>query len=559
VSSLGTTSGSTAGGTSVTITGTNFSGALGVSFGGVAADFTVNSDTSITATAPPNAAGTVDVVVTTYTGSSAVSSSDHFTYNSAGAPTVTQLATSTGTTAGGTLVGVTGYGFTGATSVSFGSVSASAFTVDSDTLITAIAPPEAAGTVDITVTTYGGTSATGSADHFTYSSASAPSVSGVTATSGTTAGGDTVVISGSNFTGATGVTFGTLGAASFTVNSDTSITATAPPQAAGTVDVEVTTYAGTSAAVTADHYVYTNVTGSAPAVTGVSPNTGSTAGGQVVAVTGTGFTGATGVTFGGAAATAYTIYSDTSLSATAPAGSAGTVDVKVTTNNGTSSAVAADQFTYLSTPAPSITSLSPNTGTSAGGTSVSITGTNFTGATSVLFGTTAASFSVGSSTSITATSPPLPAGTYNVTVTTPSGTSAPSTFTVTAASGPTVTSLGTSTGTTAGGTSVTITGTNFTGATGVFFGGVGASSFVVNSATSITATSPPQYAGTYDVTVSTYAGTSALSSGDRFAYTLATTPAVTSLGTGTGTTAGGTSVTITGTNFTVSFRHVCKT
>ena len=409
--------------------------------------------------------------------------------------------------------------------------------------------------MDTTVTTYGGTSSTSSADHFVYTNASSPSVTGFDSATGTTAGGNTVVILGSAFTGATAVSFGSLAATDFTVNSDNSITATAPPSAAGTVDVTVTTFAATSTTGSADHYVYTNVSGSAPAVSALNLTTGSTAGGQVVTITGTGFTGATAVKFGSTSASAFTIFDDTTITATAPAGSAGTVDVEVTTNNGTSSAVSADQFTYLSTAAPAITSLSPSTGSTAGGTSVTITGTNFTGVTTAVTfgGIAAASFTVNSSTSITATSPPLPAGSAAVTVTTPSGTSASSTFTVTAASAPTISSLGTSTGTTAGGTSVAITGTNLTGATGVYFGGVAAASFVVNSSTSITAISPPQYAGTFDVTVVTYAGTSALSSNDRFAYSVASVPTVTSLGTSSGTTAGGTSVAITGTNFTDAF------
>jgi len=551
VSSLGTSSGSTTGGTSVAITGTDLAAALDVFFGNVpASGFFINSPTSLTAIAPPNTAGTVDVTVQTPTGSSVVSSSDHFTYSAAAAPSVTSLAATGGSTAGGTLVGINGSGFTSATAVNFGSVPASSFQVVSDTLIAAVAPPQAAGTIDVTVTTPSGTSATGSSDHFAYSSATTPSVTGLSPATGSTAGGDTIVVLGSHFTGATAVHFGTLAASSFTVNADDSLTAVAPP-AAATVDVTVTTYAGTSAIGSADHYIYTNVTGAAPSVTAVSPNTDSTAGGQVVTLTGSGFTGATAVKFNTTAASAFTIISDTTLTATAPAGSAATVDITVVTNNGTSATGSADHFTYLSTAAPSITSLSPSSGNSAGGSSVSITGSNFTSASAVTFGGVAASgFTVNSATSISATSPPLPAGSYGVTVTTPSGTSASSTFTVSAASLPTLSSLGTSSGTTAGGTNVALTGTNFTGAIGVYFGGVAASSFTVSSATSISATSPPQFAGTYDVTVVTYAGTSALSSGDRFAYSTATVSSVSSLGTTTGSTAGGTSVTVNGSNFT---------
>jgi hypothetical protein len=555
VAALGITSGTTAGGTIVSITGSGFTGATGVTFGTVAAaSFTINSDTSITAVSPPQAAGTVDVKVTTPTGASASGSADQFTYNAAPLPTVTALSVATGPTSGGTLVTISGTNLAGVNAVHFGSVPATSFTYNADGTVSAVSPPQAAGTVDVTVTTPSGTSATSSADQFIYTNAPAPTVTGVTPNSGTTPGGNQVVITGANFTGASAVMFGSVAVTSFTVNSDNSITATAPPEAAGTVDVTVTTPSGTSATGSADHYTYTNVSAPAPAVTAVSPNTGSSAGGQTVTLTGTNFSGATAVTFGGTAATSFTINSDTSVTATAPAHSAAVVDIQVTTNNGTSSTGSADQFTYLSTPAPTVTSLGTTSGSTAGGTSVVITGTNFTGATAVYFGSVAASsFTVNSDTSITAVSPPQAAGQVDVTVTTFSGTSATGSadqFTYTNAPVPTVTSLGTTSGSTAGGTSVVIPGTNFTGAIGVSFGGVSALSFTVNSATQITATSPPDFVGTIDVTVSTFSGTSPTSSGDRFTYTAAATPAVTSLGTASGTTAGGTSVAVTGSGFT---------
>lgn len=83
---------------------------------------------------------------------------------------------------------------------------------------------------------------------------------------------------------------------------------------------------------------------------------------------------------------------------------------------------------------------------------------------------------------------------------------------------PTVTGISPMSGRTAGGTSVTITGTNFTGATAVKFGTTNATSYTVNSATQITATSPAGSIGTVDITVTTPGGTSGTVSGDRFSY-----------------------------------------
>ena len=95
-----------------------------------------------------------------------------------------------------------------------------------------------------------------------------------------------------------------------------------------------------------------------------------------------------------------------------------------------------------------------------------------------------------------------------------------------------------------------ITGTNFTGATAVMFGGTAATSFVVNSATQITAVDPAEAAGTVNVTVTTSAGTSATSASDDFTYVAAASPTVTAVVPNSGPVAGGTSVVITGTNFT---------
>ncbi|HEY2593272.1 MAG TPA: S8 family serine peptidase, partial [Chloroflexota bacterium] len=79
---------------------------------------------------------------------------------------VTSVAPNSGPAAGGTSVTIIGANLARATAVTFGS-SAAAFKINSPTSITATAPA-GAGTVDVTVTTSGGTSATGASDHFTY-------------------------------------------------------------------------------------------------------------------------------------------------------------------------------------------------------------------------------------------------------------------------------------------------------------------------------------------------------------------------------------------------------
>ncbi|MGW1422487.1 IPT/TIG domain-containing protein [Bradyrhizobium manausense] len=544
VTSVSPTSGPLAGGTSVVITGTNFTGttgAGGVKFGATnATGYTVNSNTQITATAPAGSAGTVDITVTNGSATSPTSAADQYTY--VAAPTVTSISPTAGPTGGGTTVIITGTNFsatTGAGGVKFGATNATSYTVNSNTQITATAPAGSAGTVDVTVTTPGGTSAASAADQYTYTAA--PTVTSISPTSGPGGGGTVVTITGTNFSGASAVSFGASPATGFTVVSPTTITATSP-SGAGTVDIRVTTAGGTSATSAADQFTYI----AAPTVTSISPTSGPAAGSTSVTITGTNFTGVTAVTFGATSAS-FTFNSATSITATAPAGT-GTVDVRVTTPGGTSATSAADQFTYLAV--PTITSVSPTAGPVGGGTSVTVTGTGFViGATTVSFGGTAGTaVSVSSSTSLTVTSPAHAAGTIDVTVTTVGGTSATSAadqFTYVAA--PTVTSISPTSGPSPGGTVVTITGTNFSGASAVAFGAAAAAGFTVVSPTTITATSPSG-AGTVDIRVTTAGGTSATSAADQFTYIAA--PTVTSISPTQGPATGGTTVTITGTNFT---------
>ena len=165
-----------------------------------------------------------------------------------------------------------------------------------------------------------------------------------------------------------------------------------------------------------------------PTVTAISPNSGSTAGGTAVTITGTNFAGATGVNVGGVACTPYTVVSNTSITCTTGAHAAGTASVEVTTPDGTNSTNALYTYT-VTVAAPTVTAISPNTGSTAGGTAVTITGTNFTGATSVTVGGVACTpYTVGSPTSITCTTGAHAAGTANVQVTTPNGTTAANTL-----------------------------------------------------------------------------------------------------------------------------------
>ena len=467
-------------------TGTNFTGASTVDFGGTATTYSVVSPTSITATSPGGPAGTVDVTVTTSTGTSAISQpADQFTYEDV--PTVSTVSPAAGLPAGGASVVVSGANFTDANAVSFGTLAAASFTVGSASQISAVSPVATGfGTLDVTVTTPSGTSAIAQpADQFTYEQL--PSVTTISPLAGPLGGGTALTITGTGFTAATAVSFGTAAAESFTVASSTQIGATsALVTAAATVDVTVSTPNGTSARSAVDQFAYE----ATPSVTALSPMAGLAGGGSAVTITGTGFSAASAVMFGTTnAASSYSVASSSEITAISPAGTAGTVDVTVTTPVGTSAiSPPADQYTYEDV--PTVDLVSPVAGPTLGSTLVSISGTDFTDATSVQFGAAAAGgFTVVSPTSMTATSPGTSpggtAGTVDITVTTPIGTSATTAadqFAYEAV--PSVTSVSPLAGLASGGSSVTITGTNFTGASAVSFGATPAGSYAVNSATS---------------------------------------------------------------------------
>ncbi|OSY39958.1 cell surface protein [Streptomyces platensis] len=224
---------------------------------------------------------------------------------------------------------------------------------------------------------------------------------------GSTGGGTTVVITGTNLGGATAVKFGTKNA-TITANTPTSVTVTSP-SGTGTVPVTVTTPGGTSNPL---QFFYVG----APFKSSLAPVSGVTAGGDTVTINGSGLSTATAVNFGATAATP-TVVNDGQLTVTVPAGAApGPVSVSVTTAGGTNNGLT---YTYID--APTIVSLNPTSGPASGGTVVTLTGTNLSTTQSVDFGGTLAPFSVLSDTSLSVVTPPGTAGAVDVTVTTSGG------------------------------------------------------------------------------------------------------------------------------------------
>ena len=178
-------------------------------------------------------------------------------------------------------------------------------------------------------------------------------------------------------------------------------------------------------------------------------------------------------------------------------------------------------FTTTPNTAPLISSISPNSGPTAGGTTVTISGTGFAAGATVKFGNTAATnVNVLGSTTITAVTPARTSGSVNVVVTNPGGQSATSTsgYTYTGTAAPTVTGVNPTSGPTAGGTSITISGTGFAAGATVTVGGSAATGVIVNNSTGITATTPAHAAGAVDVVVTNSSGQSGTKT-SAFTYT----------------------------------------
>ena len=365
---------------------------------------------------------------------------------------------------------------------------------------------------------------------------------------GTTEGvaGDSIGITGSGFTGTTTVEFGTA-SATFTVNSDTSITAIVPKLAqAG--KVTVTNNKGDAQSSNSFSLI------SAPAITGVNPS--SAAPGDSITITGTNFitrddspmqaifsrnTGGTLKTSG----FDVTLVSDTEATVAVPSGATPGY-LYVSTAAGTSGGY---PFTVNGAATPTVSGFSPSDGPTL--SSVTVTGSSFSGASKVTIGGQSCSFSLDASSGDTTLSAVVPvnasSGVISVTNSVGTGSSADTFYIV---SKPTISSISPSSGEPEA--SVTIIGANFMdgGGTSVVDEvdiGLVSSAFTVKSATEMTATVPYGGIGTPGgITVTTVGGSA--TSKQQFTVLSKAEPTISSFTPSSGDAA--TPVTVTGESFT---------
>jgi IPT/TIG domain/Putative Ig domain len=288
--------------------------------------------------------------------------------------------------------------------------------------------PTQAGSFSFSAQVKDSTGATASASlNASIAPPSSPVVSAISPQSGATSGGTTVTISGSNFASGATVLFGGTAAGSVKVMSSSQMQAVTPAHIAGTVGVSLSQNGQT--ATLSNSFTYNAIT---PTVTSISPDSGTTAGGTTVTISGSNFLAGALVLFGTVSAPSVNISSGSQIQVVTPAHASGLVDVAVV-NPGNLTATLASAFTYNSPSSgpPTITAVSPTSG--APGTQITITGTNFVSADQVSFGSTNATSNFVSATQLAAVVPSISAGTYSLTVTDPDPASVTmdSAFTVT--------------------------------------------------------------------------------------------------------------------------------
>jgi len=432
----------TAGGTYITLSGTNFglSGTLTLA-GNPVTSISDWSQTQIIFTVPPGVGTNLPVAVTV---GGQPSPAAKFSYDP---PVVANVIPGHGPTMGGmllTLVG-TDFGPPGSGSVTVGPpIPPASISQWTPTNIQCFLPPGQGTNQPVVVTVSGQMSAP---QGFTYDP---PSIKGLNPTSGSTAGGQYITISGTNFGLSGSVTVGGIAATNFTDWTHSQVVFLLPAGVGSNVPVVLTVGNQTSPAVGFNY--------NAPVIQTVNPTNGPTAGGTTLTLQGTDF-GTTGfVTVGGSFAQPLSNgWSPTQIQCTLPMGQGTNQPVFVTVGGQQS---AARRFDY---DAPLINNVSPGHAPTAGGTNITLTGTNFgSGGSVTVGGIPALSYPSWGQGTIVFQLPPGVGSNLPVVVTAGNQPGPAAYFSYDA---PGIKSLSPTNGPTAGGINVTITGTNF-GTTG---------------------------------------------------------------------------------------------
>ena len=545
---------------SVTLAGTNLSGASVIVSGGITVSGVSSTATQITATFAVSTTATLGAQNVTVGTGGGNSNALTFTVNQPPPPTLTSIAPNTGVRGTSVPVTLTGTNFTtaGTTVAVLGGsgVTISGVSVVSSTSITAtfiLSNTATLGNVSVQVTTPGGT--TGNV----LFNVQGPTLTSIAPNTGVQGNSVPVTLTGTNLGGATSVTVSGTGVtvSGMTVVNSTTITATFNISGTATLGARTVTV---NTPIGNPTVTFTVLKPLSPTLSSIAPSTGGRGTTVPVTLTGTNLTGATAITVSGngVSVSGISVVNSTTVTANfAISGSASLSprSVTITTANGTSNAVT---FTVVVPPVPALTSISPNTGVRNTVVPVTLTGTNLTGTTAVNVsgpGVSVAGIHVVNDTSVTVNltvSAGASPTARNVSVTTPGGTSNTVTFTV---QGSTLASIAPTSGTRGTTVAVTLTGTNFptTGTTTVSVaggGGINVNSVTVVNSTTITAhfvIAAGASIGNRNVSVNTPIGTT---NAVVFAVVSPPAPTLASIAPSTGARGTNVLVTLTGTNLT---------
>lgn len=545
------------GGSVITISGDGFEAGSAVLIGGVPSPaVSVISPSVITAVTPAGEAGLVDVRVqrpdlTAATAFKAFAYYDPATLGNG--PSVFTVDPVLGPVTGGTAVMITGQRFASPVQVFFGADAAATVTVLDANRIVARTPPAATTrSVAVSVINFDGLVGVlpGGFSYYDASGGQAPAVYTVLPFTGSVFGGDEVTIVGENLTPGTRVYICDRPAVVTGLTTSQQLHVTTPAGDVGPCRVTVVNPDGLTGN-RIDAFTYASPS---PTVTEVIPRIGPIAGGIDVVVRGNNFVPGASVRFGNSVSPRVVVADQVTLTATLPPSTLGLVDVTVV-NPGGAQGTREDAFEYVTSTSgipPTLLTVAPASGPLGGGTPVQLLGQNFHPDVLVLFNQQALTNRVFVSTSeIRIVTPPSgTSGTVPITVLNPDGLGAtlPAGFTFTNPTepAPEITSVVPSTGREAGGTQVTITGNRFSANGTWTLGGKPLTNVATISGSLVTARTPANLPGRYDLI---YVGPDGQVALKLQAFEYLAAPTLASVTPALGGVGGGTEVTLIGGSF----------
>ncbi|MDN5331326.1 MAG: large repetitive protein [Tepidanaerobacteraceae bacterium] len=527
IAKVAPSTGSSEGGTPVTITGSDFREGVSVIIGGVEVpkeDVNLISPTEIRVVTPRAVSyGKKDVVVVNEDGGSYTLKNGFEYVPPATLPIIKSVDPLHGTIYGGTLVKITGVRFSKGAKVYFGGVESPEVTVDdTGTLAVAVTPPYTTGSADIPVdgkypvkvvlvNPDGGLAVFDGNFEFSIPQSS-PKIIGIAPPKGPFSGGNLVTVEGMDFRPGAKVLFGTAEAVVEKIEDDqgrspdedgfvsgTKISVTVPAGTPGKVDVRVVNPDG-GLALLKTGYEYLNVTGTIE-LEFINPTEGAISGGTPFTIKGRGFVNPVTVYFGGEEAEGVVAVDSNTITGRTPPNTPGKKDVVVLTGNGLSATIK-DGFEYkVPEKYPRIMQVQPNRGPAYGGIKVDIFGENFQSNAKVYIGENQAEVIWAEQNKITVILPEGTLGTKDVIVINPDTGLDVLEEGFTYVDFPRIEKVEPSEGPVDGGTEITITGQLFKKGAVVLIGGKSATGVTVISENTIKAKTPPHSAGYKDVTV----------------------------------------------------------